>query len=230
MTFSKTTALNCAKIIEQLYAGSLPPTIEMPATDTQVLVERINEDRRYDIGFPGTASLTDMLTDAKIRKQAWSTGKVHRGFLNAWRSVVDQIENRVPYGARLIIYGHSLGGALATLCAAELEPHYDIEAVYTFGSPRVGNGAFAEDYDLHLASRTFRIVNAGDPVPHVPFVFGTYRHVRREHYLNDGGISCEPSNLVHYREIYQALKTPTVLLTTVAEHHITSYIQQLENL
>jgi len=41
--------------------------------------------------------------------------------------------------------GHSLGGALATLCAAELVTEYNLTAVrlYTFGCPRVGNRPFA---------------------------------------------------------------------------------------
>lgn len=234
--FSKTTALNCAKIIGELYAKTIPPTINCQRTDTQVLIERMDDQGHYDIGFPGTASLKDWLTDAKIRKANWSTGKVHRGFLEAWTSVAAEIERRVPYGARLLIYGHSLGGALATLCAAELQFRYDIQAVYTFGSPRVGNGTFADDYELHLAARTFRVVNSGDPVPHVPFPIptftsGMYRHVRREFYLNaDSGVSCEPSNLVHLNEIYQAMKTPALLLTAAKEHGIASYIQQLEAL
>ncbi len=50
--------------------------------------------------------------------------------------------------------GHSLGGALATLAAhqmrtAALKHGFDRDlACYTFGAPRVGNHAFARDFDL----------------------------------------------------------------------------------
>lgn len=39
--------------------------------------------------------------------------------------------------------------------------------VYTFGSPRVGNAAFALHLEAHVP-RLFRIVNAADLVPHLP--------------------------------------------------------------
>jgi len=59
--------------------------------------------------------------------------------------------------------GHSLGGALATLAA------YDIQAackclpkkglsVYTFGAPRVGNHAFARDYN-QAVFETWNVIN-----------------------------------------------------------------------
>ena len=80
--------------------------------------------------------------------------KVHDGFYRSWtrsllqkqvtEAVQDILKERgvVP----VLVVGHSLGGALATLCAAELMYTYNLTDVqlYTFGSPRVGNAAFAE--------------------------------------------------------------------------------------
>lgn len=40
--------------------------------------------------------------------------------------------------------GHSLGGALATFCALDLEEIYGSLNLYAFGCPRVGNDAFAK--------------------------------------------------------------------------------------
>ena len=49
--------------------------------------------------------------------------------------------------------GHSLGGALATLAAYEISQHLqekgrqEVQVVcYSFGAPRTGNHAFAQDY------------------------------------------------------------------------------------
>jgi predicted lipase len=40
--------------------------------------------------------------------------------------------------------GHSLGGALATLCALEMRQRLGLRVeLYTFGSPRVGSPQFA---------------------------------------------------------------------------------------
>ncbi len=47
--------------------------------------------------------------------------------------------------APLFIAGHSLGGALATLCAVDVRARLAAPDVrlFTFGSPRVGNAVFA---------------------------------------------------------------------------------------
>ena len=53
--------------------------------------------------------------------------------------------------AKVFVTGHSLGAALAALCAAELGANRNslgisIEGVYTYGQPRVGNANFAAFY------------------------------------------------------------------------------------
>jgi triacylglycerol lipase len=65
---------------------------------------------------------------------------VHDGFLRALDSVWDSILPALESLPGPMFYaGHSLGAALATLAASRRAP----DAVYAFGSPRVGNGAFA---------------------------------------------------------------------------------------
>lgn len=70
--------------------------------------------------------------------------KVHDGFLAAYLSVSEQTNGYVNAlmsqysGYNLVVTGHSLGGALATLSALNLSSTYPDITVYTFGSPRVG--------------------------------------------------------------------------------------------
>ena len=56
--------------------------------------------------------------------------------------------------------GHSLGGALATLAAYDLQAEFAFRKlqVYTFGSPRTGNHAFAHDYERRVP-HTWHVVN-----------------------------------------------------------------------
>jgi hypothetical protein len=69
----------------------------------------------------------------------------------------------------LFITGHSLGGALAILCAQLLERNgITAQAVYTFGQPRVGDCKYAAAYNALLGAKTFRLVYENDLVPHVP--------------------------------------------------------------
>ncbi|KNC84847.1 hypothetical protein SARC_02958 [Sphaeroforma arctica JP610] len=97
-----------------------------------------------------------------------------------------EISGKRPAPLHTFITGHSLGGALATLCAFELAQEFatsELElTVYTFGSPRVGNSRFAAQYN-QLVPNTHRLVNDGDPVCGLPkfmapqFLNITYKHV-----------------------------------------------------
>lgn len=85
--------------------------------------------------------------------------------------------------ARILITGHSLGGALATLCFLDLlSIHGDKVAfapLYIYGTPRVGNAAFAT-YTASHGVPVFRVVHNRDPVPHLPFQAWGYVHPARE--------------------------------------------------
>lgn len=72
-----------------------------------------------------------------------------------------------------MVTGHSLGGALATLCAYDVA-HLDWKGgkkapvvAVTWASPRVGNKAFKESMNEMVASHV-RVANKGDIVPTVP--------------------------------------------------------------
>ncbi len=110
--------------------------------------------------------------------------RVHTGFIDAYKSVrlplmkflIDEI---LMYGNKdIIVGGHSLGGALATLCALDLQyknPDIDIECV-TLGSPRVGNWWFYKSYNKRVP-KTVRIVHGNDIVTRLPPAWLFYKHV-----------------------------------------------------
>lgn len=115
--------------------------------------------------------------------------RVHRGFgchLDAiWGDLRNQLSLRRPAGIPLLLTGHSLGGAIATLAAARFayaDPELLI-TLYTFGSPRVGNAQFSKTLDARLDGH-YRYSHALDPVPWVPFLFGRYRHAGQHYHFN----------------------------------------------
>ncbi|THU73765.1 hypothetical protein C4D60_Mb04t26310 [Musa balbisiana] len=86
----------------------------------------------------------------------------------------------------ITVVGHSLGAALAVLIADELAaraPPHVPTTVFSFGSPRVGNQAFAARVERR-GVKVLRVVNARDLVTRVPMVLpsrtGGYAHVGRE--------------------------------------------------
>lgn len=115
-------------------------------------------------------------------KQVTSRPRVHKGFYKAWRGAdyhkrvlkkFGEILNSMHDKERVKVYitGHPLGGALATLCAIELKntPEYSSLPiqVYTYGQPRVGNRAFAVDYDDRIPNH-FCVIHDQDPVVRLP--------------------------------------------------------------
>lgn len=165
-------------------------------TDTQCALWRCRGSRTLVLAFRGTeqAKLTDLLTDARLMPRAFDPERggggggdgpaAHDGFLEAWDAVrgrvlglLDDARGAGPRAAalgrggggawRLCVTGHSLGGALATLCALEVAASGRAGlsvSLVNFGSPRVGNTAFCELYN-RLVPDSVRVVNGADAVP-----------------------------------------------------------------
>jgi len=142
--------------------------------------------------FRGTMTTTEWLRDFTIRLAPYpygAHGKVHDGFIQTYgdfRSRIQETLGPLAPGRKLFVTGHSLGAALATLAAADAASTGRAvpAAVYTFGSPRVGDRDFAEDYNRVLGKRSFRIANSSDlvvampfPVPFLGFLGGYFTHV-----------------------------------------------------
>lgn len=85
------------------------------------------------------------------------------------------------------ITGHSLGGALAVLCALNLRATFGVMSeVYTYGEPRIGNKNFAAFADYTLPY-IYRVINDADVVPHLPSLsMGFYHEGLQEWYYPAG--------------------------------------------
>lgn len=139
------------------------------------------------LAFRGTQidDLDDLKADADICfTPLQNEAQVHRGFLAAldevWPEVEEVLQEVTEQGLSIWYTGHSLGAALATLAATRIRPN----ALFAFGSPRVGNGAFAQLLDNVLVQR---IVNCCDVIPAVPAYSLGYRHVGQLHFITSTG-------------------------------------------
>ncbi len=147
------------------------------------------------IAFRGTSNALDTLTDLDTTKRTFSDGysKVHKGFYDSMKlvksmeddisvpytlhygsqgfSLRDAIDNADVTNTFFLITGHSLGGAIATLYAADLiqrgVPKSKI-LVYTYGAPAVGDENFVSKYDGQIYYH--RVRNQYDPVPFSAYI------------------------------------------------------------
>lgn len=182
---------------------SLAPTlIDIKSTDTQAALIEDAETQCGYVAFRGSSADRDWLTNLEFAQRSAITSailnnkqldypniygqsnsgvKMHIGFTKAYLSIRSDIhrivqKSNIPHW---IITGHSLGGALAKLCAVDLQYNFSPEIsveTYTFGAPRIGNKAFSESY-THRVPKTCRFVNGNDVVCGLPRRWQGYRHV-----------------------------------------------------
>jgi len=170
--------------------------IEDKATDTQAII--VADDEKVVVSFRGTnGGLTDWWTNFgyDLVDQPNILGKVHHGFVQALDSVWDAVKNTLfeykGAGGKyrsLWFTGHSLGGALANLSVARLlAEDYAIYGLYTFGQPRVGDRAFARNFNIDFKARYFRFVNDRDIVTRIPKREMGYNHAGMVLYFDSEG-------------------------------------------
>ena len=148
--------------------------------EAQASLLRAKDGSYHILVFRGTSKLQDWIANLNAPAvRWWGKGTVHKGFMEAfvkiWEVVAPALQD---IKGPLFYAGHSLGGALATLTASLRAP----TALYTFGSPRVGNRTFTESMEhIHV----HRVVNRHDVVPTLPLPGGPldYCHVGKLHRL-----------------------------------------------
>ena len=174
-----------------------------------------------------------------------SEDRVHRGFNLGISDIRDELISKVEKignkNSKLIITGHSLGGAIANIFAAhmfynEIKPH----AVYTFGSPRVGCKKFRQLYDYISKGRSFRVVNRHDVVPRTPPRISRFHHVGELHYIDPSGkmhkgisawnrllIYLDPTGKTPKAHIKEIIKR---LPNAIEDHLLKNYLIKFESL
>ncbi|DBA78087.1 TPA: hypothetical protein ACH3X2_008060 [Trebouxia sp. C0005] len=132
----------------------------------------------YDIPYPGSEGAL-----------------VHTGFFMSYNAsdlapnittAVRALQEEYPH-APLYVAGHSMGAAMAHICAMDLKftLGFDDVNVYTYGSPRVGNTIF-KDFFNKIVNESVRVTHNRDIVPSVPPQYVGFHHVAREVWQLDG--------------------------------------------
>jgi predicted lipase len=143
----------------------------------------------------------------------FGSGLVHMGFQVVYEHIRGSIANLLKtncQGAQNIwVTGHSLGGALAVLCAFDVLKNVKLGPVpklYTFAGPRVGAPDFTGNFKGAIPD-CYRVVNFLDVVPQVPLP-PAYEHVGVETLVHGG---FRPLDITY-------------------AHHLTTYLAGLQKL
>ncbi|KAJ4954952.1 hypothetical protein NE237_011735 [Protea cynaroides] len=143
------------------------------------------------IALRGTATCLEWaenVRDVLVSSEPNQPAKVERGFLSLYKtpgsnmpslaeSLIEEVRRLMEQykgeTLSITVTGHSLGAALALLAADELStsaPDMPPIAVFSFGGPRVGNRAFADQISKN-GVKVLRIVNSQDVITRVPGMF-----------------------------------------------------------
>ncbi|KAF5674191.1 putative triacylglycerol lipase precursor [Fusarium heterosporum] len=147
------------------------------------------------VAIRGSSNIRNWLTNLDFDQSDCSLVSgcgVHSGFQNAWAEISAQASAAVAKARKanpsfkVVATGHSLGGAVATLGAANLRAAGTPVDIYTYGAPRVGNAALSA-FISNQAGGEFRVTHDKDPVPRLPPLIFGYRHTTPEYWLSGGG-------------------------------------------
>lgn len=199
------------------------------------------------IAFRGTRENIDWkvsnLRMLPVLLQNCNTGsqkiKVHQGFqntlyykdkstkCNSFDAVIKHLNDLNLIGNRkIVVTGHSLGGALATLFTVKLRAKMPVEIknqlqeIVLFGSPAVGLKNFRNFYN-ELNLKTIRIINGSDVVPFTPPLF--YHHIGQELWIRKDKIK---NNQNWISRLFYALKLP--MKNFIDDHDMKSYITNIK--
>jgi hypothetical protein len=206
LSYMLRTASTCARLCNALYGGR---------PDIVGFANQIGARFRYTttgfasaavIDFNGTAYVAicgtndahDWVQNLSARIDDSDSHPMHAGFKASASVIYDELIDdgamKLIEGKRLVLCGHSSGGAMAAAMASPVvAPRFTASEVYTFGSPRVFSPTVAARY-ASAAFPTYRFVMRGDPVPCLPlrsfrlmFAGAKYAHTGTELRMSDDG-------------------------------------------
>lgn len=155
--------------------------VDLGYTDTKVIFFGTNLtagfviewDEVLVVVFKGSNTFREWLNNLRIGMLATDVGYIHVGFYDSFQNIANSlypmIASKIEISRHLVICGHSRGGALATLFAAYVRYMGGrVHAVYTFGSPKVGDKQFVDWCEKNLNCPHLRYVRGADIVPLFP--------------------------------------------------------------
>lgn len=188
---------------------------------------------RFDCMIVCRGTEPNQWNDIKADANAWTVasevGRVHSGFHSEVNELWPLLEQQIKENQRPMWFsGHSLGGAMAAVCAVrcKISPiPSSPQAIFSYGAPRVGD----RSYTSFLKVKHYRWVNNNDIVPRVPPRWLGYRHMGQEIYINRNGRISNLRSWFRVRDRFLGLLASLRLwkLDYFSDHSMVDYIEHI---
>jgi len=146
--------------------------------------------------------------------------RVNSDILFSYKSIRETLikfarDKRVAFDT-VLVAGHSYGGAVATLCATDMQYNVAMSVTcITSGSPRVGNKHFVKSFNRRIMT-SYRFVVRNDTIPMLPSLISGYSHVKG--HIKLGALSIS--------DIICKLFNRGVIVTDIKESHYFKHYEE----
>ena len=216
----------------QRAAGAIGfPTAQLIERDGSQAYQ-FGNDHDVVVAYRGTEpnEWNDIQADANaVMAVVGTLGNVHSGFNREVDDLWPLLEERLRATEQPVWFcGHSLGAAMATICAYRCKTAAligDPQELHTFGSPRVG----CRRYVKHAQLVHYRWVHNNDIVTRIPPPWMGYRHCGNEVYLNRHGRIRKLKGVLRSRDRWRGLIGGLLKwkLDMLTDHSIGLYAQHI---
>ncbi len=152
----------------------------------RALVGLYPKDKILFVAFRGSTNIQNWIDNVQFSKTCPYEEPylcVETGFYKVFEymkeDVIKSVETLIRQNEieQLLFTGHSMGSCVSALMAYHMYGMTNKNiTLYTFGSPRLGNEAFSDDFPIEST----RVTHANDMVVHVPQMFLGYKHISHE--------------------------------------------------
>ncbi|KAL9596309.1 MAG: hypothetical protein Q9179_004661 [Wetmoreana sp. 5 TL-2023] len=151
------------------------------------------------LAFRGSRSVRNFVADANFpatQTDICPSCTAHAGFWNSWVEARPGVLAALKTAAashpnnRVIVAGHSLGGAIADFAAADIRKSGVTADLYTYGAPRIAGAELSNFITNQNKGGNYRVTHKNDPVPRLPPLPLGFVHISPEYYIST------PNNVV----------------------------------
>lgn len=166
-TYTEPTPTDAQRLFRQVLPGSelvlaeLSEYTEVPS----YYLACTRRDRKAYLVLPGTRNIPDIVTDVNAEAESVPGGLAHRGMVRSAKWLLGEVgptlELLYTKGYSVVVIGHSLGAAVASLLTVFLRPQIPSIKTYCYGTPA------CVDWQLMgvLLDCVVSVVNRDDVVP-----------------------------------------------------------------